>query len=130
VWERVFLLCGSWFGILGQRKSLHQESSAIPTLITAAFKAVSEVYRPGYGYKKAGVMLTDLSSAGLQQQSLFFRLEEEQVSPIMEAVDRINDKWGPRYSALWVYRSAEGMEFQAVDEVTGLYNELGGIAGC
>jgi hypothetical protein len=57
-------------------------------------------------------------------------LEEEQVSPIMEAVDRINDKWGPRYSALWVYRSAEGMEFQAVDEVTGLYNELGGIAGC
>ncbi len=39
-------------------------------------------------------MLTGLSSAGIRQQNLFFRSEEEQVSPVMEAVDRINDKWG------------------------------------
>ncbi|MCW5203838.1 Y-family DNA polymerase [Desulfobulbus sp. US4] len=71
---------------------LQQGSSATPTLIKAAFKAMSELYRPGYGYKKAGVMLTGLSSAGIRQQNLFFRSEEE--SPLMEAVDLINDKWG------------------------------------
>ncbi|MCI5223262.1 MAG: Y-family DNA polymerase [Candidatus Electrothrix sp. AR4] len=73
---------------------LMQESSATPTLIKAAFKAVSALYRQGYGYKKAGVMLTGLSSSGIRQHSLFFRSEEEQVNPLMEAVDRINDKWG------------------------------------
>ncbi len=30
---------------------------------------------------------------------------------------------GPGYFALWVYRSAEGVEFSTLDEVTGLYNE-------
>lgn len=74
--------------------SLQQETSVTPILIKAAFKAVREVYRPGYGYKKAGVMLTGLRLAGMRQQSLFFRSEEEQSVPIMEAVDRINDTWG------------------------------------
>jgi len=44
------------------------------TFIAAATKAIRQLYRPGFRYHKAGVMLTDLVSDGSEQKSLW-RLE-------------------------------------------------------
>jgi len=41
------------------------------TLIAAATKAIQQLYRPGFRYHKAGVMLTDLVSDGREQKSLW-----------------------------------------------------------
>ncbi len=39
-------------------------------------------------------MLTELSNATMQQQNLFIQSEEVRNKPLMEALDRINDRWG------------------------------------
>jgi DNA polymerase V len=41
------------------------------TLIAAATRAIHQLYRPGFRYHKAGVMLTDLVSDGKEQKSLW-----------------------------------------------------------
>ncbi|MGB0180883.1 MAG: Y-family DNA polymerase [Candidatus Puniceispirillales bacterium] len=41
------------------------------TLIAAATRAIHQLYRPGFRYHKAGVMLTDLVADGCEQKSLW-----------------------------------------------------------
>ncbi|OUU44176.1 MAG: hypothetical protein CBC12_13525 [Candidatus Puniceispirillum sp. TMED52] len=41
------------------------------TLIAAATRAIQQLYRPGFRYHKAGVMLTDLVADGKEQKSLW-----------------------------------------------------------
>lgn len=41
------------------------------TLIAAATRAIHQLYRPGFRYHKAGVMLTDLVADGKEQKSLW-----------------------------------------------------------
>ena len=41
------------------------------TLIAAATRAIRQLYRPGFRYHKAGVMLTDLVNTGSEQKSLW-----------------------------------------------------------
>jgi len=53
------------------------------------------IYRPGYRYRKAGVMLAGILKQGYRQQDLFSPLvaaKEDQ--PLMAALDKINGKWG------------------------------------
>ena len=68
-------------------------TSNTPLLITMALQCLKSLYRPGYRYQKAGVMLSGLVSQGYRQQSLFFPTTEENRS-LMTALDRINSKWG------------------------------------
>jgi len=54
------------------------------------------IYRPGYRYAKAGVMLLDLSPATRLQQEL--ALEDDVVDPgsrrLMQALDAVNQRYG------------------------------------
>ncbi len=59
--------------------------------IAAARKALVEIFRPGYRYKKCGVILSGFSdtSEGVQK-SLFEEEEDEKKLAAMKAVDRVN----------------------------------------
>ncbi len=76
---------------------LVQPSSDTTVLVAAAERGMRKIYQPGYRLAKAGVMLLDLSPQTRNQPSL---LPEETApagrdhSALMEAMDRINQRWG------------------------------------
>ena len=76
------------------------------TLIQASLRAVERLYRPGYQYKKAGVLLTELSPASVVQGDLFSDpAQQERREALMQAVDSLNQQCG----AGTVFCAAEGV---------------------
>ena len=73
---------------------LPQATSCTPALIKAGIAELTALYKQGYQYNKAGIMLTELSNAEMYQQYLFIQSEEAGNKTLMEALDRINDRWG------------------------------------
>ena len=73
--------------------SLPQPSSYTPTIIKSALHGLDQIYKDGYHYKKAGVMLTGISSGKHKQLSLFGS-DIKESNCLMNAVDYINSKWG------------------------------------
>lgn len=64
-------------------------------LIRAAGWGLKRIYRPGYRYAKAGVMLLELGPAGLKQQTLFADdAAEIRSHQLMQTLDSINRKMG------------------------------------
>lgn len=60
-----------------------------------ALRALEAIYRPGFGYQKAGVMLCDLVPRRRRQPSLFEDTAGEVRSErLMQAWDAINRRWG------------------------------------
>lgn len=67
-----------------------------PTLVKAALGVLERLFRPGYRYKKAGIMLFGLEGARTIQGSLLAPPPEETARrrALMGALDAINAKWG------------------------------------
>jgi DNA polymerase V len=63
-------------------------------IIAAAVKGLSAIWRPGFNYKKAGVMLLDLVKADQVQRSLFDQPDTPQSQARMRAVDTLNRRFG------------------------------------
>lgn len=65
-------------------------------IVGAAVAGLRAIYRPGFRFARAGVMLLDLSDAGSVQHEL--DLEDEDPgrdrARLMRAVDVVNDRWG------------------------------------
>lgn len=72
---------------------LSPPTASTPILIQKARQGLARIYREGFVYQKAGVMLTGLSPTGMVQQDLFQPAWQEN-GPVMEALDRINGRWG------------------------------------
>ena len=86
---------------------LPQPANDAFTLIQASLRAVESLYRPGYQYKKAGVLLTELSPAALMQGDLFSDpARQERRGALMQTVDSLNQQFG----AGTVFCAAEGVE--------------------
>jgi DNA polymerase V len=64
-------------------------------LIRCALQGIRAIYRDGYLYKKAGVMLTGLVPASQTQADLFDDRDRGRSKRLMSALDSINDRWGP-----------------------------------
>lgn len=60
----------------------------------AAQYGLERIYRPGYRYKKAGVMLTGLQPATVLQADLFSGYERPRATRLMAAMDAINKAYG------------------------------------
>lgn len=74
---------------------LPQAAGDTPGLVQAALWGLNQIYRPGYRYVKAGVMLMELSSAGKQQYTLFKDAAAGSRSLLlMQVLDAINRKMG------------------------------------
>ena len=64
-------------------------------LIRAALAGLRSIYKPGFSYKKAGVLLDDLLPFNQPQKSLFDDKEAQTHSELlMQAIDEINDTMG------------------------------------
>ncbi len=67
-----------------------------PTLIKHALKALKSIYKPGYSYKKAGVMLTGIEPRARKRPTFFQpgARREKKEKKIMSVMDNINARWG------------------------------------
>lgn len=63
-------------------------------LIRSARQGIRTIYREGYRYKKAGVILTGLVPVSQRQADLFDDHDREKSTRLMSALDAINHRWG------------------------------------
>ena len=77
---------------------LPEESNYTPQLITTAFSLLEKIYKEGYQFKKAGVMVSSLSQ-GVQENLLREESEvvNEKKEKAMKVIDKLNSKLG-RYT--------------------------------
>lgn len=75
-------------------------------LVKAARRMLREIYRPGFGYKKAGVLLADIEAGGGVQGSLFEGASTAKHARLMQAMDAVNRLYGRGR----VKTAAEGIE--------------------
>lgn len=73
---------------------------AIPTsdtriIIAVAKHCLAKIFRSGFRYKKAGIMLLDLIPASLAQGNLFANADHHLSDHLMKTMDQINDCHGP-----------------------------------
>jgi len=61
------------------------------SIVRAALAGIERLYRSGYRYQKAGVMLTGLTTADRVQRHLFIPDEND---ALMAAMDYVNSRWG------------------------------------
>jgi DNA polymerase V len=82
-------------------------------LVRVAMFILNNIYRPGFRYQKAGVMLGEIVPAGGQQTDMFgFRSADDRSNRRMVAIDAINNRWGRHtirtgsqgYRAPWAMR--------------------------
>jgi DNA polymerase V len=83
---------------------LPEATSDTLRLTRAALWGLKRLYKPGYAYQKAGVMLLNLSDARTPQGNLFAGNRENPA--LMQVMDRINQRWGRGTLKL----AAEGVE--------------------
>jgi DNA polymerase V len=64
-------------------------------LVKQAKEALRKIYKPGYDYKKAGVILMDFQQQNALQEDLFtVNTLEDKDNRLVEALDLINNKYG------------------------------------
>ncbi len=74
---------------------LPSPSSSTPDFIAAAHTCLKTIFRQGYGYKKAGVMITGITPKRHQQLDLFTPLPiHEKKEQLMKIMDETNWRWG------------------------------------
>lgn len=78
-----------------QDYTLSEPTANTASIIKVALKNLDKIYRPGFKYKKAGVMLNGIVPKKQRQKSLFtseyFRKRNKR---LLQEIDAINDKWG------------------------------------
>ncbi|HIW53307.1 MAG TPA: Y-family DNA polymerase [Candidatus Alistipes excrementipullorum] len=63
-------------------------------IVRHARVALKQIFRQGYGYKKAGVVLSQISPASELQVSLFSSTDRPKHSRLMEVIDSVNKEYG------------------------------------
>ena len=65
-----------------------------PDLIRYAHGLLKKIYRPGFHYKKCGMMLMDLRPADLEKHDFFDDRNQNKQQQLMQTMDRINTEYG------------------------------------
>lgn len=77
---------------------LPQPSNDTRLMVRAALYGLRQIWRPGFLYKKSGVMLTGIEQSGPEQPRLFEHLDaasrRQKSSSLMQTVDRLNQVYG------------------------------------
>ena len=61
----------------------------------AAIELLQQIYRNGYGYKKSGISLSEITPGTAMQGELFDTIDRPKHRKLMETIDRINASQGP-----------------------------------
>ena len=78
-------------------------------IVRLAVEALSFIYKPGIKYKKAGVLLSDLSSEGIYNRDLFFQRSEKDLLKKIK-VNRVFDRLNSRYGSGTICIAKENYE--------------------
>ena len=76
---------------------LRRPSADTAFVVAAALAGLRAIYRLGFKYAKAGVMLLDLQSDNVQQGELALQLEDERIvdrNRLMSTLDELNNRYG------------------------------------
>jgi DNA polymerase V len=74
---------------------LRRPSADTALIVQAALMGLAAIYKPGFKYAKAGVMVLDLQSATVQQGELDLEADgAKDRSRLMSALDGLNDRYG------------------------------------
>ncbi len=96
---QVFILTNAHRQDLPQHRASEMILFETPTdstieMSSQASKALSKLFKEGYGYKKAGVILYDIQSASGIQSSLFDNKDHSKHKKLMHQLDSINHYYG------------------------------------
>ncbi len=87
-------------------------------LVRVVNTSLEKIFKKGYGYKKAGVILSDISPKDQGQLSLFGNPDAGKHTKLMEVVDRLNAQTGVRLISL---ASSSGKAKSRKDNVSPRY---------
>lgn len=96
----VFLRTNPFDPRAAQYSANHHVSLGVPTddtrvITDLAIQVIKHLYKPGFVYKKAGVMLTGLSEVANRQNDLFTDTKAQDKSArLMKALDAVNTRFG------------------------------------
>jgi DNA polymerase V len=65
-----------------------------PAILENAYSLLERIYKPGFEYRKAGIFLSDITYDNAKQQSFFLKIDEKKQTGLMQAVDKINGRFG------------------------------------
>ncbi len=74
--------------------SLPVPTNVTPELVRYALWGLRMIYRPGYKYKKAGVLITRIVPENQVQTHLFDRMDRTKYDTLMKSIDHIHRKMG------------------------------------
>lgn len=69
-------------------------TSSSMEIVKAVNEGLQKIYRSGYYYKKAGVMLMDICSKDIIQGNIWDKIDREKHNRLMEVLDRTNNRYG------------------------------------
>jgi len=78
----------------GALVELPYATNDVRLMTKVAIEAVNRLFRPGYKYSKAEVLLLDLRQPGEFTDDLFAASQPEAAEKVMGVLDEINEKWG------------------------------------
>ena len=88
---------------------LRRPTSDTPLLVQAAVRGLQAIYRAGFNYIKAGVMLLDLQDGSIEQRELNLKDEPAARGQLMGTLDWLNDRYG-RGTVLLASAGLEGKQ--------------------
>ncbi len=74
--------------------TLKSPSNGSKTIINAALEGLNKIYKEGFKYRKAGVVVTGLETASNIQLNLFEKGETYKEQNLMKTIDLIRNKYG------------------------------------
>jgi DNA polymerase V len=86
--------------------TLDAATSNTTILIKQAKRLLKEIYKAGYYYKKAGVMVSNLSNENEKQNDFFAKKDNENFLKLLKKIDLINYKKNKKL----IYFAAEGIQ--------------------
>ncbi|MCL2073692.1 MAG: Y-family DNA polymerase [Marinilabiliaceae bacterium] len=69
-------------------------SSSTIEIINSARTALELIYRPGFQYKKAGVIITEITDADTIQGNMFHQIDNVKHNNLMKTIDNLNNSFG------------------------------------
>lgn len=73
---------------------LRRPTADTGALVSSAVRGLEAIFRPGFNYAKAGVMLLDLQPGSVEQGELDLDTSEPGRAKLMGAIDTLNDRFG------------------------------------
>ena len=109
-------------------EELPHPSIATPDFIETAHKCLKKIYKYGYKYKKAGIIITGIVPEKHQQLDLFTPTREyEKKETLMKIMDQANWRWGSdtlAYGATGIQKEWRHRQEKRSPNYTGNWNEI------